>query len=155
VRIVVGQLFCDNVSGRRTVSFVNPTCIHREEQAVATVRYLVRDVDAALPFYEALGFTLGDRWGPPFAIVERGDLALWLSGPGTSAAKPMPDGAKPESGGWNRIVIELDDIDATVAALKATGTRFRNEPISGPGGKQVLVEDPSGNPIELFEAKKA
>jgi catechol 2,3-dioxygenase-like lactoylglutathione lyase family enzyme len=121
---------------------------------VATVRYMVRDVDAALPFYEALGFTLADRWGPPFAIVERGDLAVWLSGPGTSAAKPMPDGAKPEPGGWNRIVIGVDDIDATVAALKATGTRFRNEPISGPGGKQVLVEDPSGNPVELFEAKK-
>lgn len=122
---------------------------------MATVRYLVRDVDAALAFYAALGFTLADRWGPPFAIVTRGDLTLWLSGPGTSAAKPMPDGAKPESGGWNRIVIELDDIDATVAALKATGTRFRNQPISGPGGKQVLVDDPSGNPIELFEAKKA
>lgn len=122
---------------------------------MATVRYLVRDVDAALPFYEAVGFTLADRWGPPFAIVERGDLALWLSGPGTSAAKPMQDGTKPEPGGWNRIVIEVADIDATVAALKATGTRFRNEPISGPGGKQVLVEDPSGNPIELFEAKKA
>ena len=122
---------------------------------MATVRYLVRDVDAALPFYAALGFTLADRWGPPFAIVERGDLALWLSGPGTSAAKPMPDGARPESGGWNRIVIEVDDIDAIVAALKLSGTRFRNEPISGPGGKQVLVEDPSGNPIEIFAAKKA
>lgn len=122
---------------------------------MATVRYLVRDVDAALAFYAALGFTLADRWGPPFAIVTRGDLTLWLSGPGTSAAKPMPDGAKPESGGWNRIVIELDDIDATVAALKATGNRFCNHPISGPGGKQVLVDDPSGNPIELFEAKKA
>ena len=121
---------------------------------MATVRYMVRDVDAALPFYEALGFTLADRWGPPFAIVERGDLEIWLSGPGTSAAKPMPDGAKPEPGGWNRIVIGVDDIDATVTSLKATGTRFRNEPISGPGGKQVLVEDPSGNPIELFEAKK-
>ncbi len=121
---------------------------------MATVRYVVRDVDAALPFYEALGFTLADRWGPPFAIVERGDLALWLSGPGISAAKPMLDGAKPESGGWNRIVIGVDDINATVATLKALRTRFRNEPISGAGGKQVLVEDPSGNPIELFEAKK-
>ena len=122
---------------------------------MATVRYMVRDVDAALPFYEAIGFTLADRRGPPFAIVERGDLALWLSGTGTSAAKPMPDGANPEPGGWNRIVIDVDDINATVAALKAVGARFRNEPISGPGGKQVLVEDPSGNPIELFEAKQA
>lgn len=122
---------------------------------MATIRYLVRDVDAVLPFYEALGFTLSDRWGPPFAIVERGDLAVWLSGPGTSAAKPMADGAKPEPGGWNRIVIEVDDIDATVATLTAAGARFRNVPISGPGGKQVLVDDPSGNPVELFEAKKA
>ena len=121
---------------------------------MATIRYLVRDVDAALTFYEALGFTLADRWGPPFAIVERDDLQLWLSGPGTSALKPMPNGTKPEPGGWNRIVIGVDDIDATVATLKATGTRFRNEPISGPGGKQVLVEDPSGNPVELFEAKR-
>jgi len=121
---------------------------------MATIRYLVRDVDAALPFYEGLGFALADRWGPPFSIVERGDLQLWLSGPGTSAAKPMPDGATPEPGGWNRIVIGVNDIDATVAMLKAAGTIFRNEPISGPGGKQVLVEDPSGNPVELFEAKR-
>ena len=121
---------------------------------MATIRYMVRDVDAVLPFYEALGFTLADRWGPPFAIVERGDLQLWLSGPGTSASKPMPDGATPEPGGWNRIVVGVDDIDATVAALKAGGTKFLNEPISGPGGKQALVEDPSGNLVELFEAKR-
>ena len=120
---------------------------------MATVRYLVCDVDAALPFYEALGFALADRWGPPFAIIERGDLALWLSGPGTSASKPMPDGALPTPGGWNRVVIEVDDLDAVVAALKAMGTKFRNEPISGPGGRQVLIEDPSGNPLELFEAR--
>ena len=121
---------------------------------MATVRYMVHDVDAVLPFYDALGFTLADRWGPPFAFVERGDLQLWLSAPGTSASKPMPDGATPVPGGWNRIVVGVDDIDATVAALKAGGTKFRNEPISGPGGKQVLVEDPSGNPVELFEAKR-
>ena len=120
---------------------------------MAIVRYLVRDVDAVLPFYEALGFTLADRWGPPFAIVERGDLQIWLSGPGTSAAKPMPDGALPAPGGWNRLVIEVDDLDASVVALKATGAAFRNQPISGPGGRQVLVEDPSGNPLELFEAR--
>ena len=121
---------------------------------MATIRYMVHDVDAALSFYESLGFTLADRWGPPFAIVERGDLQLWLSGPGTSAAKLMPDGARPESGGWNRIVIGVDDLDATVSTLKATGIKFRSVPISGPGGKQVLVEDPSGNPVELFEAKR-
>lgn len=113
---------------------------------------MVNDVDAALPFYEALGFTLADRWGPPFAIVERGDLQIWLSGPGTSASKPMPDGAKPAPGGWNRVVIGVDDLDAAVAALGKTGAKFRNQPISGPGGRQVLAEDPSGNPVELFEA---
>lgn len=120
---------------------------------MATIRYMVNDVDVALPFYEALGFSLADRWGPPFAIVERGDLQIWLSGPGTSAAKPMPDGAKPAPGGWNRVVITVDDLDAAVAALSKAGARFRNQPISGPGGRQVLAEDPSGNPVELFEAR--
>ena len=117
-----------------------------------TVRYLVHDVDAVLPFYEALGFRQADRWGPPFAILERQGLALWLSGPGTSAARPMPDGARPVPGGWSRIVIEVDDLDATIGCLHATGARFRNEPVDGPGGRQVLAEDPSGNPVELFEA---
>jgi catechol 2,3-dioxygenase-like lactoylglutathione lyase family enzyme len=117
-----------------------------------TVRYLVHDVDAVLPFYEALGFRQVDRWGPPFAILERQGLALWLSGPDTSAARPMPDGAKPVPGGWCRIVIEVDDLDATIGRLRATGARFRHEPVDGPGGRQVLAEDPSGNPVELFEA---
>ena len=117
-----------------------------------TIRYLVHDVDAVLPFYEALGFRQVDRWGPPFAIVERQGLALWLAGPGTSAARPMPDGAKPAPGGWNRIGIVVDDRDATIERLRAAGARFRSEPIDGPGGRQVLAEDPSGNPVELFEA---
>ena len=117
-----------------------------------TVRYLVHDVDAVLPFYEALGFRQVDRWGPPFAILERQGLALWLSGPDTSAARPMPDGATPVPGGWCRIVIEVDDLDATIGRLRATGARFRHEPFDGPGGRQVLAEDPSGNPVELFEA---
>jgi len=116
------------------------------------VRYLVHDVDAALPFYAALGFKQVDRWGPPFAILERDGLALWLAGPGTSAQRPMPDGAKPVPGGWNRLVIEVDDLDASIDKLRAAGARFRNEPIAGPGGRQVLAEDPSGNPVELFEA---
>ncbi|HEY8244207.1 MAG TPA: VOC family protein [Casimicrobiaceae bacterium] len=116
------------------------------------VRYLVHDVDAVLPFYAALGFREVDRWGPPFAIVERDGLALWLAGPGTSAQRPMPDGARPVPGGWNRLVIEVDDLDATIARLRDAGARFRNEPIAGPGGRQVLAEDPSGNPVELFEA---
>jgi catechol 2,3-dioxygenase-like lactoylglutathione lyase family enzyme len=119
---------------------------------MANVRYLVHDVDAAIDFYVGrLGFELAERWGPPFAMVRRGDLTLWLSGPGTSAARPMPDGAQPVPGGWNRLVFEVDNLDATIAVLRAAGTRFRNDVVSGPGGRQVLVEDPSGNPIELFQ----
>jgi catechol 2,3-dioxygenase-like lactoylglutathione lyase family enzyme len=119
---------------------------------MATVRYLVHDVDAALAFYSILGFELSERWGPPFAVVQRGDLSVWLSGPGTSASKTLPGGAKPEPGGWNRLVIEVDDLDATVGELRALGASFRSDPVSGPGGRQVLVDDPSGNPVELFEA---
>ena len=121
---------------------------------MATVRYLVEDVDEALPFYTALGFELVERWGPPFAMVAKGDLTIWLSGPGTSARRPMPDGAEPVPGGWNRFVVEVDDVGATVEALKALGARFRNDPISGPGGTQVLAEDPSGNPVELFSPSR-
>lgn len=119
---------------------------------MATVRYLVKDVDAALPFYAALGFVEEQRWGPPFVILTRADLTLWLSGPGTSAARPLSDGSLPSPGGWNRLVIEVDDLSAVMATLKAVGARFRSDPVSGPGGQQVLVDDPSGNPIELFSA---
>ena len=122
---------------------------------MATVRYLVNDVDASLPFYRALGFKLADRWGPPFAIVKRKGLSLWLSGPGTSAAKKLKDGSVPQPGGWNRLVIEVARLDDTMTKLEATGARFRSKPIKGPGGRQVLVEDPSGNPVELFEARAA
>ncbi len=118
---------------------------------MAAVRYLVDDTDAAVAFYtESLGFTLRTRMGPAFAIVERDGLELWLSGPQSSAAQPMPDGKEPAPGGWNRLVIELSDLSETVARLRAAGVRFRNEPLSGPGGTQVLMEDPSGNPVELF-----
>ena len=120
---------------------------------MATVRYLVKDVDAALPFYTALGFTVTERWGSPFGMLALGDLTLWLSGPGTSASKPLADGSVPASGGWNRLVIGVADIQAAMHAIRATGAKFRSEPIAGPGGLQVLVEDPSGNPIELFQAK--
>jgi predicted enzyme related to lactoylglutathione lyase len=89
--------------------------------------------------------------GAPFAMVSRGDLRLWLSGPGSSARRPMPDGASPVSGGWNRLVLEVPDLPATVANLRRAGARFRNEIVTGPGGKQILIDDPSGNPIELFE----
>ena len=119
---------------------------------MATIRYLVRDVDEALAFYEALGFEVSERWGPPFAMVARGDLTLWLSGPGSSAAKPLPGGRTPEPGGWNRLVIEVQSLETAMRDLQAYGIRFRSEPVQGPGGRQVLVEDPSGNPVELFEA---
>ena len=121
---------------------------------MATVRYLVKEVDEAISFYSALGFVLADRWGPPFAVMQLGDLTLWVSGPSTSASKTLPDGSEPEPGGWNRFVIEVPDIDAAIRELSAKGGRFRSEPIAGPGGRQVLCEDPSGNPVELFEARK-
>jgi len=117
------------------------------------VRYLVHDVDAVLPFYAALGFREVDRWGPPFAILERDGLALWLAGPGTSAARPMPSGAKPVPGGWNRIVIEVQDLPALAARMREAGVPFRNEIVDGPGGRQILCEDPSGNVVELFEPR--
>jgi catechol 2,3-dioxygenase-like lactoylglutathione lyase family enzyme len=118
------------------------------------IRYLVNDVDAAIAFYKLLGFKLADRWGPPFAVVKKGSLSLWLSGPGTSAHKALKSGAKPEPGGWNRLVLPVKDIGATVAKLEAQGVRFRTTPIKGPGGLQALIEDPSGNPIELFQARE-
>lgn len=120
---------------------------------MAAVRYLVTDVDVAVAFYiDMLGFELVERWGPPFAMVKRGDLTLWLSGPGSSATRPLSDGSKPASGGWNRLVLETDDLVSLVEKLTQAGTPFRSEIVSGPGGKQILVNDPSGNPIELFEA---
>ena len=120
---------------------------------MATMRYLVDDVDAAIAFYAALGFELVERMGPPFAMMRRGDLMLWVSGPGTSARRTLPGGAVPVPGGWNRLVIEVDDLDTAIGGLAPVGGRFRSEPISGPGGRQVVCEDPSGNPIELFEAR--
>lgn len=121
---------------------------------MATLRYLVDDVDAAVAFYEALGFEMADRWGPPFAVMTLGDLTLWVSGPGTSASKALPDGSTPRPGGWNRFVIEVEDIEASMRGIAARGGRFRSDPIQGPGGRQVLCEDPSGNPVELFEPKR-
>lgn len=116
------------------------------------VRYLVQDVDAAAAFYLGLlGFTEEKSWGAPFRMLSRGELRLWVSGPGSSAARPMPDGALPEPGGWNRFVVEVDDIEAEVTRLREAGVRFRNDIVTGPGGKQVVIEDPSGNPVELFQ----
>lgn len=119
---------------------------------MAQVRYLVDDVDEAVIFYQDfLGFELMQQYGSAMAIIERGDLALWLAGPQASARKPMTDGTRPEPGGWARIVLKVDDMDATVSAMQARGVRFRNPVVQGPGGKQVLVLDPSGNLVELFE----
>ncbi len=120
---------------------------------MASFRYLVRDVDAAIAFYtQRFGFTLEEQFGPAMAIVARGDSSLWLAGPLSSAARAMPDGRKPEPGGWNRIVLEVENLAALAAELRAAGVTFRNEIVRGPGGQQVLCEDPSGNLIELFEA---
>jgi len=119
---------------------------------VAAIRYLVNDVNVAVAFYiDTLGFELVEQWGPPFAMVKRGDLTLWLSGPGSSASRPLADGAKPLPGGWNRLVLETDNLASLVEKLTQAGANFRSEIVVGPGGKQVLVNDPSGNPIELFE----
>ena len=119
---------------------------------MATVRYMVSDVERAIGFYTShLGFKLEQRMGPPFAKVSKDDLTLWLAGPQSSAARPMPDGRQPEPGGWNRFVIEVDDLAALVAKVKQEGVHCRNEIVVGPGGKQIVVEDPDGNPIELFE----
>ena len=117
-------------------------------------RYIVNDVEAAIPFYtEALGFQVDMHPGPGFASLSRGDLRLYINRPGGGggAGQSMPSGQAPEPGGWNRIQLEFDDLEATVERLKQQGRRFRSEIITGNGGKQVLVEDPSGNPIELFQ----
>jgi catechol 2,3-dioxygenase-like lactoylglutathione lyase family enzyme len=119
---------------------------------MALVRYLVDDVEAAIAFYTGqLGFTLVQQMGSAFAIVSQGDLSLWLSGPQSSAARPMPDGQQPAPGGWNRLVITVDDLETRVAELKQAGLTFRNEIVTGPGGKQIVLEDTAGNPVELFE----
>ena len=121
-------------------------------ESAVNVRYMVDDVEAAIAFYTAhLGFTLGSNMAPAFADVVRGPLRILLSGPTSSAGRPMPDGRKPGPGGWNRIHFIVEDIEADVARLRAAGVRFRSEIVTGPGGKQIVLDDPSGNPIELFQ----
>ena len=116
------------------------------------VRYMVDDVDAAIAFYTThLGFTLLSSASPAFADVTRGDLRLLLSGATSSAGRAMPDGRQPAPGGWNRIHLVVDDLAAEVDRLRAAGVRFRNDIVTGPGGSQILLDDPSGNPIELFQ----
>jgi catechol 2,3-dioxygenase-like lactoylglutathione lyase family enzyme len=119
------------------------------------VRYFVHDVDAAIAFYsERLGFDVDVHPAPGFAILSRHDLRLLLNTPsgGGGAAQPMPDGRRPQPGGWNRIQLEVDDLTDQVETLRKAGARFRNEIVAGRGGKQILLDDPSGNPIELFES---
>src|SRR5436190_20772090 len=119
---------------------------------MVNVRYMVDDVDEAVAFYtELLGFEVISNASPAFADVKRANLRLLLAGPLSSAGRPMPDGTKPGPGGWNRIHFIVDDIDAEVARLRDVGARFRNEILEGPGGKQILLEDPSGNVVELFQ----
>jgi catechol 2,3-dioxygenase-like lactoylglutathione lyase family enzyme len=119
---------------------------------LVNVRYMVDDVEKAVAFYtDHFGFTARTNAAPAFADVVRGHLRLLLSGPKSSAGRPMPDGRTPEAGGWNRIHFIVEDIAADVERLRAAGVTFRNDIISGPGGQQILLEDPAGNPIELFQ----
>jgi catechol 2,3-dioxygenase-like lactoylglutathione lyase family enzyme len=122
---------------------------------MATVRYFVGDVARAIQFYtEHLGFEVVEHFGEAIAITKRGDLTLWLAGPPSSAARPMPDGRKPEAGGWNRFVVEVEDIQAKSRELRERGLKFRNDIVRGPGGAQILLEDPFGNVIELFQPSR-
>ncbi len=118
----------------------------------ANVRYMVADVPTAVAFYTRhFGFEVQQDASPAFAAVTLGDLRLLLSGPASSGARPMPDGPRPVPGGWNRIELVVDDLQAEVARLRAAGLRFRNDIVTGPGGSQILVDDPDGNPVELFQ----
>ena len=120
--------------------------------AFVNVRYMVDDVEAAIAWYtQHLGFEVISSAAPAFADVKRGSLRLLLSGPKSSAGRPMPDGEQPRPGGWNRIHLLVDDLAAEVARLRAAGVRFRNDVVSGPGGSQILLQDPSGNFVELFQ----
>jgi catechol 2,3-dioxygenase-like lactoylglutathione lyase family enzyme len=119
---------------------------------LTSVRYMVDDVESSIEFYTRhLGFALRTSAAPAFADVVRGNLRLLLSGPKSSAGRPMPDGAQPGPGGWNRIHLIVDDIASEVNRLRAAGLTFRNDIVSGPGGQQILLEDPSGNVVELFQ----
>ena len=123
---------------------------------MVNVRYMVDDVDAAIAFYRKFfDFEVLTSFPPAFADVKRGNLRLLLSGPTSSAGRPMPDGAKPGPGGWNRIHFLVDDLEAEVTRLRRAGARFRNDVVVGPGGKQILLQDPSGNVVELFQPAAA
>ena len=122
------------------------------DDSTVHVRYMIDDVQAAIDFYPShLGFTLNSAAVPAFADIRRGNLRLLLSGPASSAGRKMPDGRRPAPGGWNRIHLLVADLPTEVARLRAAGLTFRNDIVSGPGGRQILLDDPSGNPIELFQ----
>src|SRR4051794_12805652 len=124
------------------------------DDATVNVRYMVDDVDAAVAFYTThFGFVLNSSFAPAFADIRRGALRLLLSGPASSAGRPMPDGRQPGPGGWNRIHLIVEDIQAEVERLRLEGLTFRNDIVRGPGGMQILLDDPSGNPIELFQLR--
>jgi len=119
------------------------------------IRYQVKDVARSVAFYtEHLGFTLQHQQLPAFASVSLGDVQILLSGPGASGSRPLPNGQPQEPGGWNRVVLRVSDLPACIAGLKSAGVRFRNEMETGPGGGQIQIEDPDGNPIELFEPRR-
>jgi catechol 2,3-dioxygenase-like lactoylglutathione lyase family enzyme len=121
-------------------------------ETTVNVRYMVDDVETAVEWYTRhLGFSLLSNYAPAFADVQRGSLRLLLSGPTSSAGRPMPDGERPRPGGWNRIHLIVDDLPAEVARLRAAGVQFRNDVVTGPGGSQILLIDPSGNFVELFQ----
>jgi catechol 2,3-dioxygenase-like lactoylglutathione lyase family enzyme len=122
------------------------------DNGTVSVRYMVDDVEKAVDFYTShLGFEVNTNYPPAFADVTRGNLRLLLSGPKSSAGRAMPDGAVPSPGGWNRIHLIIDDLEAEVARLRAEGVPFRNDTVVGPGGQQILIEDPAGNVVELFQ----
>jgi catechol 2,3-dioxygenase-like lactoylglutathione lyase family enzyme len=121
---------------------------------VAVVRYIVPDVDVAVGFYgEVLGFDLQERYGPFVAVVARGDLTVWLSGPRSSAGQALPDGTQPEPGGWNRLVLQVEDVQAEMSRLSGSNVEFIGEPVEGPVGTWALFRDPSGNLVELFQPR--
>lgn len=133
-----------------------PTRSAAPHRDAVTVRYQVADIARSVAFYtEHLGFRATERHESVFAAVTRGGLRLILGGPGSSGSRPMPDGRRQEPGGWNRIVLYVDDLASLIPTLRSAKVRFRNEIEAGPGGKQILIEDPDGNPIELHEAPAA
>jgi glyoxylase I family protein len=124
----------------------------KAESERGAVRYIASNIDRSIAFYtEQLGFHVDQRVGTAFASVSRGILQLILSGPGSSGARPMPDGSRQEPGGWNRILLYVDDLTSYIQRLEAAGIRFRNQVEVGPGGKQIQIEDPDGNPVELHQ----